>query len=45
MFLKVNSGADGDWEDMAGTSDVGIKEPGEAKFEITDKVLEQFKNA
>ena len=45
VFLKVNSGANGDWEDMAGTSAVGIKEPGEAKFEITDKVLEQFKNA
>lgn len=45
VFLKVNSGADGDWEDMAGTSAVGIKEPGEAKFDITDKVLEQFKNA
>ena len=45
VFLKVNSGANGDWEDMAGTSAVGFKEPGEAKFEITDKVLEQFKNA
>ena len=45
VFLKVNSGANGTWEDMAGTSAVGVKEPGEAKFEITDQVLEQFKNA
>ena len=45
VFLKVNSGANGDWEDMAGTSAVGFKEPGEAKFEITDKILEQFKTA
>lgn len=45
VFLKVNSGANGAWEDMAGTSAVGFKEPGEAKFEITDKILEQFKTA
>ena len=45
VFLKVNSGANGTWEDMAGTSAVGLKEPGEAKFEITDKILEQFKTA
>lgn len=45
VFLKVNSGADYGWEDMAGTSTVGLKEPGEAKFEITDKALEQFKKA
>lgn len=45
VFLKVNSGADYGWEDMAGTSAVGLKEPGEAKFEITDKALEQFKKA
>lgn len=45
VFLKVNSGANNDWEDMAGTSAVGLKEPGEAKFEITDKALEQFKKA
>ena len=45
MFLKVNSGANGAWEDMAGTSAVGFAEPGEAKFEITDKILEQFKTA
>lgn len=43
VFLKVNSGADGGWVDMEGTSAVGLKEPGEAKFEITDKALEQFK--
>lgn len=43
--MKVNSGANGTWEDMAGTSAVGLKEPGEAKFEITDKILEQFKTA
>ncbi len=30
---------------MEGTSAVGLKEPGEAKFEITDKALEQFKGA
>lgn len=41
----MNSGADYGWEDMAGTSAVGLKEPGEAKFEITDKALEQFKKA
>lgn len=45
VFLKVNSGADGGWVDMEGTSAVGLKEPGEAKFEITDKALEQFKGA
>lgn len=45
VFLKVNSGANNGWEDMAGTSAVGFKEPGEAKFEITDKILEQFKKA
>lgn len=45
VFLKVNSGANGAWEDMAGTSAVGFAEPGEAKFEITDKILEQFKTA
>lgn len=45
VFLKVNSGANNDWEDMAGTSAVGFREPGEAKFEITDKILEQFKKA
>jgi len=45
VFLKVNSGADYGWEDMVGTSAVGLKEPGEAKFEITDKILEQFKKA
>lgn len=45
VMLKVNSAADGNWEDMAGTSAVGLKEPGEAKFEITDKILEQFKKA
>lgn len=45
VFLKVNSGANNGWEDMAGTSAVGFKEPGEAKFEITDKALEQFKKA
>lgn len=45
VFLKVNSGANGAWEDMAGTSAVGFKESGEAKFEITDKILEQFKTA
>lgn len=45
VFLKVNSGANNGWEDMAGTSAVGLKEPGEAKFEITDKILEQFKKA
>lgn len=45
VFLKVNSGANNGWEDMAGTSTVGFKEPGEAKFEITDKILEQFKKA
>lgn len=45
VFLKVNSGANGAWEDMAGTSVVGFAEPGEAKFEITDKILEQFKTA
>lgn len=45
VFLKVNSGADGGWVDMEGTSAVGFKEPGEAKFEITDKALEQFKGA
>lgn len=39
------SGADGTWVDMAGTSAVGFKDPGEAKFEITDKILEQFKTA
>ena len=45
VFLKVNSGANNGWEDMAGTSAVGFKEPGEAQFEITDKILEQFKKA
>lgn len=45
VFLKVNSGDGGTWEDMAGTSAVGLAEPGEAKFEITDKALEQFKKA
>ena len=45
VMLKVNSAANGKWEDMAGTSAVGLKEPGEAKFEITDKILEQFKKA
>ena len=45
VFLKVNSGANNGWEDMAGTSAVGFKEPGEAKFEITDKILGQFKKA
>lgn len=45
VFLKVNSGADGGWVDMEGSSAVGLKEPGEAKFEITDKALEQFKGA
>lgn len=45
VFLNVNSGANGVWEPMVGTSAVGFKEPGEAKFEISDKVLEQFKNA
>lgn len=45
VMLKVNSTANGKWEDMAGTSAVGLTEPGEAKFEITDKILEQFKKA
>ena len=45
VFLKVNSGANNGWEDMAGTSAVGFTEPGEEKFEITDKILEQFKKA
>ena len=45
VFLKVNSGANGAWEDMAGTSEVVFQEPGEAKFEITNEALEQFKKA
>ena len=45
VMLKVNSGANNGWEDMVGTSAVGLSEPGEAKFEITDKILEQFKKA
>ena len=45
VFLKVNSGANGAWEDMAGTSEVVFLEPGEAKFEITNESLEQFKKA